>query len=81
MPQEGIANLISIIRMPELRCDTLTVVGKKVSGVVDRFSTAHDLYMEGDSTTQITPSLPGIITRSGLLNICVKKRIVARLVT
>ncbi|MCW2284512.1 SAM-dependent methyltransferase [Rhodoblastus acidophilus] len=46
--QEDIGKIIQIIGAPELRCDTANVIGRKVSGVVNRFPTSHELYIAED---------------------------------
>lgn len=47
-PAEQISQILSIIGMPELRRDTINVIGRKVSGVVNRYPEAHDLYIASD---------------------------------
>ena len=43
-----IENILDIIKMPELRCDTINVIGKKISDVVERYPEAHELYVAAD---------------------------------
>lgn len=55
-PTEQIEQILSIIGMPELRRDTINVIGRKVSGVVNRHPETHDLYIASDSD----PTRPGM---------------------
>lgn len=45
---EQISQILSIIEMPELRRDTINVIGRKIGGVVNRYPEAHDLYIASD---------------------------------
>lgn len=47
--QEDIDALIQLIGIPELRCDTINVIGRKIGPVVDRYPEAHELYVASDS--------------------------------
>ncbi len=40
--------LLAIIGTPELRCDTINVIGRKVGGIVDRYPKVHELYLADD---------------------------------
>lgn len=46
---EQIEMLLSVIGVPEQRRDTINVIGRKISGVVDRYPETHDLYIASDS--------------------------------
>lgn len=47
---EDIAKILAIIGMPELRRDTINVIGRKVGAVVNRYPESHDLYVKSDAT-------------------------------
>ncbi|SFG19618.1 2-polyprenyl-3-methyl-5-hydroxy-6-metoxy-1,4-benzoquinol methylase [Novosphingobium sp. CF614] len=51
-----INDILAAIGMPELRRDTINVIGRKVSGVVERYPEAHDLYIASDATEEPTGS-------------------------
>jgi SAM-dependent methyltransferase len=46
--EEQVAQIIGILGIPELRCDTVNVIGKKIGDVADRFPASHDLYVPSD---------------------------------
>lgn len=48
LSQDEIDGLLTIIKTPELRRDTLNMSGVKVSGVVERYPTSHELYIASD---------------------------------
>lgn len=45
---EQISQILSIIGMPELRRDTINVIGRKEGGVINRYPEVHDLYIASD---------------------------------
>jgi SAM-dependent methyltransferase len=46
---EEVEDLLKIIKYPELRRDTLNMIGIKTGPVVDRYPTAHELYLASDA--------------------------------
>jgi len=51
--QIDIDNILSIITMPELRRDTIHIIGRKIGPVANRFPTVDQLYVAEDDTYQI----------------------------
>jgi SAM-dependent methyltransferase len=43
-----VKTIIAIIGIPELRCDTINVIGRKLGGVVERYPKVHELYLADD---------------------------------
>lgn len=46
--QDQIQAMIDIIGMPELRRDTINVIGRKIGDIVERYPVEHDLYVAED---------------------------------
>lgn len=63
-PTEQIEQILSIIGMPELRRDTINVVGRKVSGVVNRYPETHDLYIASDNDPTRAPMFASAATKT-----------------
>lgn len=49
MSDESIQILLDLIGVPELRRDTMTLIGRKIGGVICRYPTQHNLYLAVDT--------------------------------